>query len=185
MENHKIRYKICRKLIALPLLFSIGIVHASNLSFTDSTTMKPLTGLQPDQQTGPISPVDPIGPGGPIGPIVPIDPIEPFDPKDPVDPEDEEVTSSYKVGTPKGTFSVSSAGAATYNVAIEAPNGGGLEPGIGVAYSSQSGNGLAGYGFNITGISCITRGNRDLFHDNTISGTTFGLGDVFYLEGKD
>ena len=146
--------------------------------------MKPLTGLQPDQQTGPISPVDPIGPGGPIGPIVPIDPIEPFDPKDPVDPEDEEVTSPYKVGTPKGTFSVSSAGAATYNVAIEAPNGGGLEPGIGVAYSSQSGNGLAGYGFNITGISCITRGNRDLFHDNTISGTTFGLGDVFYLDGK-
>lgn len=102
MENHKIRYKICRKLIALPLLFSIGIVHASNLSFTDSTTMKPLTGLQPDQQTGPISPVDPIGPGGPIGPIVPIDPIEPFDPKDPVDPEDEEVTSPYKVGTLKG-----------------------------------------------------------------------------------
>lgn len=46
------------------------------------------------------------------------------------------------------------------------PDGGSLTPQIGMSYNSQSGGyGLAGYGFNITGLSAITRGGHDLFHD--------------------
>ena len=90
----------------------------------------------------------------------------------------------YDVGSPKGTFSVSGTGAAVYNIAIEVPNGGPLVPEIGVCYNSQSGNGLAGYGFNITGLMCITRGHKDLFHDDYLAGIKYDDKDVFLLDGK-
>lgn len=93
-------------------------------------------------------------------------------------------TDGYDVGSPKGTFSVSGTGAAVYNISIDVPNGGPLVPEIGVCYNSQSGNGLAGYGFNITGLMCITRGHKDMFHDNYLAGVKYDEKDIFLLDGK-
>ncbi len=93
-------------------------------------------------------------------------------------------STNHAVGTPKGTFCVSNTGAATYNVGIDVPDGGKLTPGISINYSSQSGNGLAGYGFNISGLSCITRGCKDLFHDGFTSGNNYSGNTAFFLNGQ-
>lgn len=90
---------------------------------------------------------------------------------------------AYTVGTPKATFNVDNSGAATYQISIEAPNGGKVTPQIGVAYNSQSGNGLVGYGCNITGITSITRGSKDLFHDGIQKGSSYSADDAYYLNG--
>ena len=88
------------------------------------------------------------------------------------------------VGSPQGSLAVSDLGAAVYNLSIEAPDGGPMTPQIGIAYNSQmSGYGLAGYGMNITGISCITRGGKDLFHDNELRGVTYTTSDNLFLDG--
>lgn len=92
---------------------------------------------------------------------------------------------SYSVGTLGGSFSVGRSGAATYNLKFEVPHGGSLTPQIGLSYNSQlNGYGLAGYGFSITGISAITRGGYDLFHDGWQGGVTYTAVDNLLLDGK-
>ena len=67
------------------------------------------------------------------------------------------------VGSPVGNFSISDMGGATYSIDIEAPIGlVGAQPKIGIVYNSQSGNGIAGYGCNLSGLSVITRGCRNI-----------------------
>ena len=84
-----------------------------------------------------------------------------------------------------GSATVSPTGAAVYSVAIEAPKGvGDLMPSIGIAYNSQTGNGLVGYGCNITGLSAITRGTKTIAHDNTVKGISYSNDCALYLDGK-
>ena len=84
-----------------------------------------------------------------------------------------------------GSASISSTGAAIYSVAIEAPKGvGDLKPSIGIAYNSQSGNGLVGFGCNITGLSAITRGMKTIAHDNSVKGISYDNNCALYLDGK-
>lgn len=84
-----------------------------------------------------------------------------------------------------GSATVSSTGAAVYSVAIEVPKGvGELMPSVSISYNSQSGNGLAGFGCNITGLSCITRGKKNIAHDNTVQGLSYGNSCALYLDGK-
>ncbi|MBP5346988.1 MAG: VCBS repeat-containing protein, partial [Bacteroidales bacterium] len=94
-------------------------------------------------------------------------------------------TGGEAVGNLSGQLTVSDMGAAVYSLTFDVPNGGPLTPQIGIAYNSQTaGYGLAGYGFNITGISCITRGGKDLFHDQTVQGVTYTDEDNYFLDGK-
>ena len=106
--------------------------------------------------------------------------VEPIEPDPILDPEPD-----YSVGTLAGSFSVGRSGAATYNLQFEVPHGGSLTPQIGLSYNSQlNGYGLAGYGFSITGISAITRGGYDLFHDGWQGGVTYTAVDNLLLDGK-
>jgi RHS repeat-associated protein len=94
-------------------------------------------------------------------------------------------TGGEAVGNLSGQLTVSDMGAAVYSLTFDVPDGGPLTPQIGIAYNSQTaGYGLAGYGFNITGISCITRGGKDLFHNQTVQGVTYTDADNFFLDGK-
>lgn len=94
-------------------------------------------------------------------------------------------SASISVGTPKAAADVNSNGAAVYNLSVEIPDGGGFHPQIGLAYNSQSdGYGNAGYGFNITGISVITSGGKNQYHDNQVKGSTFLANSSFSLDGK-
>lgn len=109
---------------------------------------------------------DPIGGGG-----GPIDPPPP--------------PPSSEVGITDGQLSVSLAGAANYNIPIAVPPGiNGVVPQISLSYSSQSGNGLAGNGWGVSGLSSITRIPSTKFHDNTIDPVDFDGLDRFALDGK-
>lgn len=84
-----------------------------------------------------------------------------------------------------GTASVSATGGGVYTVQIQTSKGvGDLQPSIALSYNSQSGNGVAGWGCNITGISVITRGMKDIAHDGSASSIKYTTTDAIYLDGK-
>ena len=101
-------------------------------------------------------------------------------PKDPILFEDVDFT-----GASKGEFSVSLSGQATYNFPIEVPVGiKGIMPNIGIAYSSNAGNGLAGYGWNISGLSAISKTGSNKYLDGKASTITYGDDDQFMFDGQ-
>lgn len=93
--------------------------------------------------------------------------------------------SQYSVGSIHGSFDVNGMGAATYMIPIEMPIGGGIEPHISIVYNSQSSNyGLLGYGFDVSGISVITRTGYNKFTDGVNKGVTYTSSDNYCLDGK-
>ena len=103
---------------------------------------------------------------------------------DPEHPNIPTVSNSCVVGSTSGAFSVNNTGAAVYSLPINCPDGI-LNPQIALAYNSQTdGYGLAGYGFTVTGLSAITRGKKDLFHNNEVGGVTYTDSDELFLDGK-
>jgi RHS repeat-associated protein len=90
-----------------------------------------------------------------------------------------------KVGEIAGQFAVSPTGAATYTIPIEVPPGiNGMQPQVSLVYNSQSGNGIAGWGCNIGGVSVITRVPKTIYHDETAKGITYNTDDAFALDGQ-
>ncbi|MEH6681043.1 MAG: RHS repeat-associated core domain-containing protein [Sediminicola sp.] len=84
-----------------------------------------------------------------------------------------------------GALSVSASGAAVYEIPIDVPPGiNGVQPAISLSFNSQSGNGLAGWGWNVTGISIITRAPSTLFHDSQMDPVDFDLEDRFSFDGQ-
>ncbi|MBO7460235.1 MAG: hypothetical protein J6T53_04975, partial [Bacteroidales bacterium] len=76
-------------------------------------------------------------------------------------------------------------GGAIYSIPLEIPNGVcNIQPEIGIIYNSQSGNGLLGYGWNISGISTITRTGSTLYHDGKMTAADFSSDDQFLLDGQ-
>ena len=84
-----------------------------------------------------------------------------------------------------GNLSVSATGGANYTVPIAVPPGlNGVQPEIALTFDSQSGNGLAGWGWNVSGVSVITRIPSTQFHDDRIDPVDFDLLDRFALDGQ-
>ena len=100
-------------------------------------------------------------------------------------PRSTTIDTSKKIGTPVTSFAVSTLGAAQWSLTFDTPQGvGGLTPKVGLSYSSLSSNGNAGWGINITGISCITRGMKTLYHDDAPRGMKFDPNDALFLDGR-
>jgi RHS repeat-associated protein len=92
---------------------------------------------------------------------------------------------SSEVGMTEGQLSVSLTGSATYNIPIATPPGiNGVVPKVSLAYNSQGGNGMAGLGWNIAGVSSITRTPRNLINDNIVGGVNLDKDDRFALDGQ-
>ena len=84
-----------------------------------------------------------------------------------------------------GTAAVTPTGGASYTVQVQVPKGyGDLKPSIALTYNSQSGNGIAGWGCSITGISAITRGMKNYLYGETPKGIKYSTSDALYLDGK-
>lgn len=93
--------------------------------------------------------------------------------------------NSTEVGVTEGQLSVSLTGGATYNIPIAVPPGiNGIVPQIFLSYNSQGGNGLAGYGWNISGVSVITKIPSTRFHDDNIDAVDFDGLDRYAFDGQ-
>ncbi len=85
----------------------------------------------------------------------------------------------------QGFLSVSLTGGANYTIPIMVPPGiNGVVPQIAISYDSQNGNGVAGYGWNLSGVSTITRIPSTKYHDGIIDPVDFDLLDRFALDGQ-
>ena len=92
---------------------------------------------------------------------------------------------SQDAGTTPDLLDVSLTGAATYSVPLSVPPGiRDVLPKVSLDYNSQAGNGLAGHGWNIGGLSTITRVGSTTFHDGEIDGVDFDDKDRFALDGQ-
>lgn len=88
------------------------------------------------------------------------------------------------VGDMGGVFNVNEAGAATYTLPFDLPAGiNGMQPSLGLVYNSQSGNGVAGMGISVYGISAITRVAKDIYHDGTAKGISYTDNDAYSIDG--
>lgn len=90
------------------------------------------------------------------------------------------------VGTTAGVFSTSPTGAATYTIPLQLRDGySAFTPQISLVYNSQSGNGIAGFGWNIAGLSAITAIPHSRYYDGTnIQGISVNSSDVYALDGE-
>lgn len=100
-------------------------------------------------------------------------------------PETRDLETGYLVGTTPGTFNVTPIGGASYTIPIDLPSGvAGLQPNLTITYNSHAGSGIAGYGWNISGISAITRSPQTYYHDSVSIGVNLTATDRFSLDGQ-
>lgn len=98
---------------------------------------------------------------------------------------DDTSSEPETVGSTAGAFSVSATGGAVYSIPIDVPQGvGGMQPSIAIVYNSQSGNGMVGWGCNLSGLSTISRAPKDIYHDGTAKALTYLADDAYYLDGQ-
>ncbi len=82
-------------------------------------------------------------------------------------------------------INVSPTGQLSYEIPIPTlPGTGGMKPSLSVSYNSSTKNGLAGYGFDLTGLSIINRVPSDRFHDMRSTAIDFTSNDHFALDGQ-
>jgi RHS repeat-associated protein len=94
------------------------------------------------------------------------------------------IDPSLSVGLTAGSSSVSSTGGASYQIPVVIPLGtGGMVPEISIDYSSQSGNGLLGSGWNLGGISAISRAGKTKYRDGEIEPIKLDNSDHFVFNG--
>jgi hypothetical protein len=102
-----------------------------------------------------------------------------------VDPETRTLNTSYMVGATNGSFNVNPMGGASYSIPLEMPPGvNNLIPGLSLVYSSNSGPGIVGYGWQIGGLSAISRGPKTFYNDGTARGVELDTTDRFYIDGQ-
>ncbi len=152
------------------LMLIVGLQLPAQVAVPD-TVVADTTG------TGPVSPGDIIFEPGGEGTLVDENGWEAYDP-------DLSSSGSTAVGSTPIDWNVSSLGAATGNISFRLPAGvGGVVPTLGLVYSSQGGNGIAGMGWSFSGLSVITRGARTVWHDGAARGIGYTPDDAFYLDG--
>lgn len=89
------------------------------------------------------------------------------------------------VGSIDGKDASGGSGASNYAIAVELPEGtNNIVPKMNIQYSSSSGNNSLGWGWFISGLSSITRTNRDIYHDGKVSSFDLSYNDIFLLDGN-
>ncbi|MBS0577488.1 MAG: VCBS repeat-containing protein [Proteobacteria bacterium] len=88
------------------------------------------------------------------------------------------------VGRLAGTGGTSG-GSATYTIPIALPPGrAGMQPDLALAYSSRSGNGIAGMGWSLSGLSSLHRCPQTLEQDGQITPVSLTNADKLCLDGQ-
>ena len=85
----------------------------------------------------------------------------------------------------KGNIEVTQAGQLQYTMAIDTPPGvQKVGPNISLVYVSGAGNGLAGYGWNISGVTAISRVGKNLEKDGVTKNVQLDYSDYYSLNGQ-
>tara|TARA_R110002060_G_scaffold880_3_gene2106 strand:+ start:4858 stop:11826 length:6969 start_codon:yes stop_codon:yes gene_type:complete len=89
------------------------------------------------------------------------------------------------IGLTPGSFKVDESGAATYSVPLKLPQGiASVTPSLSLHYSSGSGNGRLGIGFNLSGLSAISRCRQTQEQDGHVKSISLTNQDRFCLDGQ-
>ncbi|MYY49820.1 hypothetical protein EH153_17790, partial [Elizabethkingia anophelis] len=84
-----------------------------------------------------------------------------------------------------GQIDVNGGGQLQYTLPIALPPGiKSVAPQINLVYTSGSGNGIAGYGWNISGITAISRMGKTLEKDGEIKGVQLDYSDFYQFNGQ-
>jgi RHS repeat-associated protein len=103
----------------------------------------------------------------------------------PSSPAKATINEALNVGTTVGFVGVTATGAASYQIPVEIPKGiAGLEPDVSIGYNSQGGNGLAGYGWNLSASSVISRSGKTFYYDNAADAPQLNNTDNIMLDGR-
>ena len=85
----------------------------------------------------------------------------------------------------KGNIEVTQAGQLQYTMTIDTPPGiQKVAPNINLVYVSGAGNGLAGYGWNISGMTAISRVGKNLEKDGISKGVQLDYSDYYSFNGQ-
>jgi RHS repeat-associated protein len=96
-----------------------------------------------------------------------------------------EAVSAATVGRIIAESGVNQAGAATWSMPISVTAGrGGLLPAVSLRYNSHDGDGLAGVGMTLVGLSKISRCAQTIAVDGQMQGVRFSSGDRYCLDGQ-
>lgn len=88
------------------------------------------------------------------------------------------------VGALPGELNISDFGGAVYSIPILMPPGiGNMTPPIAVTYNNQAGNGVLGWGWNLSGLSSIVRTGQTDYHDGNKTSVNF-VDDRYVVDGK-
>lgn len=89
------------------------------------------------------------------------------------------------VGDINMSATVDQIGGASITIPIEVPAGvNGMQPNLALVYNSHSGYGLAGWGWDLAGISTIQRTGSTYFHDSILKNVSFTNSDNLLLDGE-
>ncbi|WP_298773744.1 RHS repeat-associated core domain-containing protein [uncultured Shewanella sp.] len=100
-------------------------------------------------------------------------------------PSYSEIIASARFGLTAGAFRVNESGAATYSLPFNLPTGiAGVKPSLGLAYNSQGREGIAGMGWDLQGMSAISRCGSTRLLDGHIKPVEFDEADNFCLDGQ-
>ena len=103
-------------------------------------------------------------------------------------PEPEPGVGEEYHGALTGQLSVSPTGAATYTVPIAIPPGiAGMAPNLSLVYSSQGGDGIAGQGWELAGLSMVHRCPKTRVQDGQgrqVTMSDLALGDGLCIDGR-
>ncbi|MCF0064084.1 FG-GAP-like repeat-containing protein [Dyadobacter chenwenxiniae] len=95
------------------------------------------------------------------------------------------VNPALPVGSIAASGDVTAAGAATYSIPIMAsPGTNGVVPSISIEYQSSSGNGSIGKGWNISGLSAISRSGQTMYHNGQVTPVDLSNKDRFIWDGQ-
>src|SRR4051812_43151889 len=88
-------------------------------------------------------------------------------------------------GSTPGSFRGTGGGAAESPIPTRVPPGmAGMEPALALVYNSQAGNGLVGVGWNLEGLSAITRCPMTMAQDGLRGAVNYDANDRYCLDGQ-
>ncbi len=126
-----------------------------------------------------------VVPTAPVPTAVPVTPTRPTSAPQIQVPSSPSVPTTISPGRSTSSFSVSNSGVATYMIPLWTPPGVGSDQlKLALSYGHQSPDGVMGVGWNLSGMSNVTRCNRTWAQDGVVQGITLTTSDRLCLDGE-